>query len=128
MKRQRGFTLIETTVAVALLAVIVVSILSAFSAATIATTRHQQLTKLDTLTRSDAEYIKSQAYSTKPAAYLNLAAPAGYSFSYQALYFDSTKSPAFAAGNADNGLQEIVLTVSGPNGSTEQLDFLKAQP
>lgn len=127
MRRSRGFSLVETTVAIALLAIIVVTILSAFSATTIAAARHQQQTAIDRLTRSDAEYIKSQAYSVKPAAYTNLAA-AGYTFSYQVLYYDPAANPQFAATNADNGLQELLLTVTGPNGSREVLYFLKVQP
>jgi len=127
MKSQRGMTLIETTVAVALLAIIVVSILSAFSAATIAATRHAQLTSLDRLTRSDAEFIKSQTYIVKGGgAYSNLSA-AGYSFSPQVLYYDPALGN-FAAGYKDSGLQQIVLTVTGPNSVTEQLDLLKVQP
>lgn len=129
MTRRRGFTLVETAVAVALLAVIVISILSAFSAATLAAGRHAQLTTLDRLTRSEAEYIKSQTYSVKPAAYTNLAA-AGYTFSYQVLYYDGSQPVAnqWQASNGDTGLQEIILTVNGPNGASEQLDFLKVQP
>jgi Tfp pilus assembly protein PilV len=127
MKRRRGVSLIETMISIALLAIIVVSILSAFSAITIAAARHKQQTTVDLLTRSDAEYIKSQAYSVKPAAYTNLTA-AGYAFSYQVLYYDSTQNPPFAAANTDNGLQELVLTVNGPNGSRETLYFLKVQP
>ena len=57
MKRKRGVSLIETMMAIALLAIIVVSILSAFSAITIAAARHKQQTTLDLLVRSDAEYI-----------------------------------------------------------------------
>jgi prepilin-type N-terminal cleavage/methylation domain-containing protein len=126
MRRSRGFSLIETAVSIALLAIIVVTILSAFSAATIAANRHQQQTSLDRLTRSDAEFIKSQVYSVKPAAYTNLAA-AGFGFSYQVLYYDPVTN-TFTAGNADNGLQEIILTVTGPNASREILDILKVQP
>ena len=126
MRRKHGFSLVETMVAVALLAVIVVSILSAFSAATIATTRHQQLTKLDTLTRSDAEFIKSQAYSTT-GTYANIAS-AGYSFAYQVLNYGAGPPVTFLTTNPDRGLQEIVLTVSGPNSSSQQLDFMKVQP
>jgi prepilin-type N-terminal cleavage/methylation domain-containing protein len=132
MKRRRGFTLIETTVAIALLAVIIVTILSAFSAITIAARRHQQETTLDLVTRQDAEYIKSQAYSATPKAtpYANIAV-AGYTFSYQVLYYDPTQvapAPQFSSAYADNGLQELVLTVTGPNNATEALDFLKVQP
>ena len=128
MRGRRGFTLIETTVAIALLAVIIVTILGAFSAITIATRRHQQETTLDLVTRQDAEYIKSLTYSATPAAtpYPNIVV-AGYTFSYQTLYYDLV-SNTFAAGNADNGLQELVLTVTGPNNATETLDFLKVQP
>jgi type II secretory pathway pseudopilin PulG len=131
VKHRRAFTLIETTVAIALLAVIVITILSAFSAITLAARRHQQETTLDLVIRQDAEFIKSQAYSATPPAspYGNIAV-GGYVFSYQVLYYDPTKPPAqqFLTSNSDNGLQELVLTVSGPNNTTETLDFLKVQP
>jgi prepilin-type N-terminal cleavage/methylation domain-containing protein len=131
MTRQRGLTLIETTVAIALLAIIVVAILSAFSATTLAASRHQQETTLDRLTRSDAEYIKSQTYSVNnlvPAPYQNLSS-SGYTFTYQVLYYSAlTNPPNFQSGNPDVGLQEIILTVRGPNGSMEIVDFLKEQP
>jgi len=129
MKRIQGFSLMETTVALALLGVIVVTMMSAFSGVTLAATRHQQETTLDRLSRSDAEYIKSQIYSATPKAtpYLNLAV-SGYTFTYQVLYYAAGAPPTFLTANADAGLQEIVLTVSGPNGSSETLDFLKVHP
>jgi len=131
MTRQRGFSLIETTVAIALLAVIVVAILSAFSATTLAARRHQEETTLDRLARSDIEYIKSQPYSVNnllPAPYQNLSS-SGYTFAYQVLYYSAlTNPPNFQSGNPDVGLQEIILTVRGPNGSMEVVDFLKEQP
>jgi type II secretory pathway pseudopilin PulG len=128
MTRKHGVSLIETVVAIALLAIIVVSILSAFSAITIAAARHKQQTMLDLLTRSDAEYIKSQAYSPGvpgPTVYLNLAS-AGYSFAYQVSYWDPLLG--FRPLNPDIGLQQLVLTVNGPNGARETLIFLKVQP
>jgi prepilin-type N-terminal cleavage/methylation domain-containing protein len=121
--RQRGFSLIETTVAIALLAVIVVTILGAFGTTMVATTRHKWQSNLDRLVRSEAEYIKSQTYG---AAYANLAA-AGYSFSNQVLYYDPT-SATFATGNSDQGLQEIILTVNAPGGGSEKLYLLKVRP
>jgi type II secretory pathway pseudopilin PulG len=125
MNRSRAFSLVETAVAVALLGVIVVSILSGFSAATLAGNRHQQLTTLDILSRSDAEYIKSQAYIVQPANYLNLAA-AGYSFSYVVNYYLPSNG-TFLPGNSENGLQELKLTVTGPNSATEVLYFMKVR-
>ena len=128
MSRKQGFSLIETTVAIALLAVIVVSVLGAFSAITISATRHEQATSLDRLVRSDAEYIKSQVYSAAPKAtpYLNLSA-SGYTFSYQVLYYDPA-GKTFTAANADNGLQQLVLTVAGPNATAETVRFFKVNP
>jgi prepilin-type N-terminal cleavage/methylation domain-containing protein len=125
MSRQRGFSLIETTVSVGLLGIIVVAVLSGFSATTLAATRHQQETTLDRLVRSDAEYIKSQPYDPA-AAYANLSV-SSYTFSYQVLHYNTTANPPFAAGNADTGLQELILTVTGPNAINEQLDILKEQ-
>lgn len=124
--RQAGMTLMETAVAVALLAVIVVSIISGFSAITIASKRHQEQTQVDRLSRSQAEYVKSQAYQGKPAAYLTLS-QSGYTISEQIQYYDPTTG-TFSAANAENGLQEIVVTVTGPSGGRETLDLLKVQP
>jgi prepilin-type N-terminal cleavage/methylation domain-containing protein len=126
MRRQRGFTLIETMVAVALLAVIVITVLSGFSATTIATTRHQQETNLDRVTRSDIEFIKSQTYLAA-ANYAHLTV-SGFSFSTTVLHYNKNSNPTFAAGNPDTGLQEISLTVSGPGAVSEQVAFLKELP
>jgi len=125
VKRSRGFSLVETAVAVALLGVIIVSVLSGFSAATLSGYRHQQLTTLDILARSDAEYIKSQAYIVKPATYTNLAA-AGYGFAYTVLYYNPSTG-TFATSNTENGLQELQLTVTGPNSANEALYFMKVR-
>ena len=125
-RRQRGFTLVETAIAVALLAVIVISVLSAFSAITVAANRHQGQASLDLLVRSDAEYIKSQLYQVKPAGYSNLSKP-GYTLSSQALYWDPNTA-TFSTTNNENGLQEVVLTGTAPHGGTETLRILKVQP
>lgn len=122
----RGFSLVETMVAIALLGVIVVTVVSAFSTVSVATRRHGVATDLDRLTRSEAEYIKSQRYVVKPGAYTNLAAP-GYAFAVQILYYNPVNQ-TFTAANNDQGLQEIVLTVTAAAGGTETLRFFKVQP
>lgn len=120
-------TFIEVLIAVALLGVIVVTLMAGLSSIALATAHHRQQTTLDLLVRSDAEYIKSQAYSPKPAKYTNISA-AGYSFSItQVLYWDPA-SRTFAAGNLDNGLQEIFVTVNAPGGGSERIILLKVQP
>jgi hypothetical protein len=114
-------------VAIALLAVVIVTVLGGFSSAALATNRHRQGTDLDRLTRSDAEYIKSQTYRAKPAVYGNLAA-SGYAFSTQVLYYNPLTG-SFSAANPETGLQQVVLTVSTTSGGlSEQLDFMKVRP
>ncbi len=126
MRSHRGLSLIETTIAIALVGVIVITILSAFSSTTIAATRHREQTTLDRLVRSDAEFIKSQAYQPKPAAYANLTA-AGYTFTSQVLYYNAA-SNTFSTSNAESGLQEVFLSVKAPSGGVETLYFLRVQP
>lgn len=120
---QRGLSLLETMVALALVAVIVVAILLAFSSITIAAGRHQEQTSLDRLIRSGAEFIKAQAYS---GTYTNMTAP-GYTFVNQVLPYDPATN-TFATTNPDQGLQEIFLTVTAPSGGMETLYFLKVRP
>jgi prepilin-type N-terminal cleavage/methylation domain-containing protein len=125
-RHARGFSMVETMVAIALLGVIVVTVVSAFSTVSVATRRHGVATDLDRLTRSEAETIKSQLYAAKPRAYANLAAP-GYAFAVQILYYNPVNQ-TFSAANNDQGLQQILLTVTAKAGGSETLRFFKVQP
>jgi prepilin-type N-terminal cleavage/methylation domain-containing protein len=130
---QRGFSLFETLVALALLGVIVVAVLSAFSSATLAGYRHRLDTTLDRLVRSDAEFIKQQGYVQKPppaGTYNNIAAPAGYAFAIQVWYYSPGPVPprGFSAANPERGLQQITLTATAPGGASETLIFFKERP
>jgi prepilin-type N-terminal cleavage/methylation domain-containing protein len=131
MRRTRsGFSLVETMMAVALLGVIIVSVLSAFASATLATTRHRVATNLDRVVRSDAEFIKRQAYIPQPpppGVYANLPVP-GYAFAVQVNYYSPFGGGTWTPANPDVGLQQIVLTVSAPGGSKETVRFLKVRP
>ncbi len=118
-----GFSLVETTLAIALVGVIVVAILSAFSSITIAAGRHQQQAGLDRLVRSDAEFIKSRPYGP---SYTDITSP-GYIFANQVLYYDPATN-TFATTNPDQGLEEIFLRVTAPGGGVETLYFLRVRP
>jgi Tfp pilus assembly protein PilV len=120
-------TFIEVLIAVALLGVIVVTMMAGLSSIALATGHHRQQTTLDLLVRSEAEDLKSKLYSPRPANYATILAP-GYTFSItQVLYWDPA-SGTFSAANADNGLQQISVTVTAPGGGSEQVIVLKVQP
>jgi Tfp pilus assembly protein PilV len=120
-------TFIEVLIAVALLGVIVVTMMAGLSSIALATGHHRQQTTLDLLARSEAEFLKSQTYSPKPATYASISA-SGYTFSItQVLYWDPTLG-TFSLANNENGLQQISVTVTAPGGGTEQVIVLKVQP
>jgi len=124
-------TFIEVLIAVALLGVIVVTIMAGLSSITLATVRHRQQTTLDLLVRSDAEYIKSQAYIPKvpspPPPYQNITA-AGYTFSTPLVTYWDPVARTFLTTNPDTGLEQISVTVTARGGGTERIILLKVQP
>src|SRR5713101_3312713 len=73
-RSRQGMTFIEVLIAVALLGVIVVTMMAGLSSIASATGHHRQQTSLELLVRSEAEYLKSQTYSPKPATYVSLSA------------------------------------------------------
>ena len=58
----RGFTLIEVTIAIALMGIIAVAILTAFSAATMALIITDRRATAESLARSQMEYVKNSYY------------------------------------------------------------------
>lgn len=127
LRLRRGMTFIEVLVALALMGVIVVTVAAAFSSITIATLHHRQQATLDLLVRSDAEFLKSQAYSLKPGTYANISA-AGYAFSAPLILYWNPGTRTFLAANPDLGLQQVSVTVTAPGGGTERIIVLKVLP
>jgi prepilin-type N-terminal cleavage/methylation domain-containing protein len=62
MKSEKGFTLIEVIIAVALLGVIAIAILSALSTASLAVFTADDRATAESLARSEMEYVKKQPY------------------------------------------------------------------
>ena len=64
MKKEKGFTLVEVIIALALVGIIAVSFLMALSAASKALIVADEHTAAESLARSQMEHIKNQDYST----------------------------------------------------------------
>lgn len=76
---ERGVTLIETLVAVAILGLTLIVFIAGLQTGLISTRQSDNLSTAHELARSQMEYTKDAAYQPAPAAYATVTPPAGYS-------------------------------------------------
>jgi prepilin-type N-terminal cleavage/methylation domain-containing protein len=116
MKNERGFTLIETIIAVALLGVIAIAFLGALGTASLAIFIADERATAESLARSEMEYVKSANYTAapwSPSSYeLPTTAPS-WDPSHNALPsgYDGYTANVTAA-EIDTGIQKITIVVS----------------
>ena len=107
---ERGMTLIETLVAVAILGAVGVVFLSGLAVSSKAVMVSQERVAAESLAKSQMEYVKSSTYDTSSSPDYsldpNLPIPAGYGIEVDVEFLD----PA-GDGPGDDGLQEITVTV-----------------
>jgi prepilin-type N-terminal cleavage/methylation domain-containing protein len=96
-KNEKGFTLIEVLVALAIVSLVVVAFLMAMGTAHKATFISNERTTAESLARSQMEYVKNQAYA---GTYLIIATPSNYEI----------VSP-IAVLELQTGLQKITVTI-----------------
>jgi len=123
----RGFSLIEVSIAIALIGVIAIAVLGALSyASTVLISTDRQATA-ESLAKSQMEYIKNQEYEEAPdggaAPYVEIpgmSIPAGYTIWSEnrtpGEYVPGVVGVPWNSGNStaapeDNGLQKIKLVV-----------------
>jgi prepilin-type N-terminal cleavage/methylation domain-containing protein len=110
MKSEKGFSLLEVMLAIALLGVIIAALMSALSTGSSAVFVADERATAESLAKSQMEYIRNQNYdaSHDPPQYALLAdIPAGYQIDVTAVRLDP-KSDGTAA---DDGIQKITVTV-----------------
>lgn len=107
LRGQKGVSLIETLIAVAILGLIGAAFLSAVATGSKATGTLDEHVQAESLARSQLEDIKNALYDhTEPIEYpITVTLPPGY-------LLDITAE----AKDADNTIQEITVTVSRDNG------------
>ena len=99
---ERGASLVESLLALAILAIAVTPFLAAFSTGSLAVGKADRQVTAEILAHSQAEYTKGQAYVVAPASYdIITPLPAGYSIS----------SNATSASGRDTNIQKITVTV-----------------
>lgn len=110
MRDERGFSLLEVLLAVALAAILGMSVPSALSTANKATIISNEHTLGESLARSQMDYVQNQDYdhTNNPPVYtLTPGFPTGYTVVQTAERFD----PKGDGTADDDGLQKITVTV-----------------
>jgi prepilin-type N-terminal cleavage/methylation domain-containing protein len=110
MRGEKGFTLIEVIIALALLGVVAVAILSGLSTGSRAIFVADERATAESLARSQMEYVKEQPYdaTNNPPLYAVLPnIPENYQIDVTAVRLDPKGN---GTGN-DDGIQKITVTV-----------------
>lgn len=119
-RNEKGFTLIEVLVALAITSLIVVAFLMAMNIAHRATFISNERTTAESLARSQMEDIKNEPYINYSdplhGVYVTTAYPTGYGISFTVIPFDpGTGNPYSDLGggifDGDDGIQKIAVTV-----------------
>ena len=121
-KNQKGQTLIEVLIAIAILGVVAVAFLTALTTASGSLIIADEHTTAESLARSQQEYVKSQDYdaSNNPPQYSidPSIIPDGYSVELDAIRLD----PEGDGTGDDDGIQEITVKVY--HNDIPDLDYL----
>ena len=110
MQSEKGFSLIETLVALAILGIVAVGFLSGLATAARATFITDERTTAASLAKSQMEYVKNQNYDNinNPPQYDLLSdLPSSFSVTVTASRLD----PEGDGPDDDDGIQNIVVTV-----------------
>ena len=102
LRSERGVTLVETLVAVAILGAALVVFLAGMSAGLLSTSQSDRLSTAHELARSQMEYTKAAAYNAAPYAYATVTPPSGYAVSANAI--------AISGGDANVQLITVQVT------------------
>jgi prepilin-type N-terminal cleavage/methylation domain-containing protein len=130
VKGGKGFTLVEVMIAIALMGTVLVTLLSALSTASKAAMVADERAAMESLARTEMEYVRSQLYSQAPWNYTvtssdrsSTDSPSWYSSSKPPL-LDSSYAGYTATVSVeglidpyiDNEIQEITVTVTCQGG------------
>jgi type II secretory pathway pseudopilin PulG len=102
LRSERGVTMVEALVAVAILASALVVFLGGLSTGSLATTQADNLSTAHELARSQMEATKGAAYNPPPYTYPSVGAPATYSVS----------AVASSISGTDAGIELITVEVT----------------
>ena len=114
--RQRGISLVEPLIAVAILSLALVTFLGAFSSGSLSIARTDRKVTAEALATSQMEYTKSLLYVAPPTTYQSISpVPTGYTIS----------ANATSVVGKDSNIEKITVTVTFGGKTIFTLEDLK---
>lgn len=112
---ERGVTLVETLIAVAVLGIAIVVFVAGLSTGTLSTSKVDRLSTAHELARSQMESTKDEEFVAAPHTYPSVSAPTGFSV--------TSEATSITLGDAD--VQLITVEVSDASGVVFTLEGFK---
>jgi prepilin-type N-terminal cleavage/methylation domain-containing protein len=122
-KEQRGISLVETLVAVAILGVIAVVFINGLTTAYKAGQINDEQTTAESIAQSQMEWVRNASYEEEATAYSQAPLPDDSDYVNYTVVI--TAEPLHSP---DDGLQKITVTVSHLGKQIIQLESYKRQP
>jgi len=125
MKSERGFSLVEVVIAIALLGIVGVAFLGGLSTASKAIFIADERATAESLARTQMEYVRNQPYDAdtthNPPQYSKIPnIPAGYDIDVSAVRLD----PKGDGTTNDDGIQKITVKVYHPYDAAHPEDYV----
>jgi type II secretory pathway pseudopilin PulG len=124
-RNERGGSLVEVLVAVTLLGLALVVLLGSFSTLAIASRQAERVALGQAMSRAQAARIKAAPYQAAGdySAYYETM-PTGLSRAVATTWWDGVS--AWTGSQNANGLQKLVITISGGGSTAARVEFVKA--
>ncbi len=116
---QRGFSLLEAAIALAVTSIIVVLLAQTLDISIVESDRVRDRSTIVSLAQSQMEDVMRQPYNDVPAAYPTITPPQGYTITITAAPVVTYTYPAPVSTDTQETIQKITVTVSGVYGSLD---------
>lgn len=116
-RAQRGFSLLETAVTLAVISVVVTALLTTLASASTVTDNVYDRSVLFELAQTQMEDVQRQTFQTSPASYTLVTAPSGYLVSVTSSAAVTYTYPAPLSMSAQETVQLVTVNVTGVRGN-----------